>query len=293
MLSVSDLQLKIEKIREFDSLIDFARSSLQLDIVFQLASSRKPLSSAEIARALGQRKKPILDALRKLEIKGLVKKSNSRGDLYELTELGRNAIEDLFAILGVSDLKTALRSGYGRVKARDMVKIVIPVNYIHDTLVALGTSRRNELSLSTLSQIIGLSPQRLAMYLDPYAEPRSEVRLFKKYRKEAFTQKITNKLFGKTKTQVHYRLTSLGMETFYRLSLYSRIKGNPILRLLIKVFGNYSPKLVMKRTAMVNMVLGSIALATLLAMPSLAYMLLALWASYNIVLGTLIVVGYK
>ena len=293
MLSVTNLQLKIEKIREFDSLIDFARSSLQLDIVFQLASSRKPLSAAEIARVLGQRKKPILDALRKLEIKGLVKKSNSRGDLYELTELGRNAIEDLFAILGVSDLKAALRSGYGKVRARDMIKIVIPVNYIHDTLVALGTSRRNELSLSTLSQIIGLSPQRLAMYLDPYAEPRSEVRLFKKYRRESFTQKITNKLFGRTKTEVHYRLTSLGMETFYRLSIYSRIKGNSVLRFLIKVFGNYSPKFVMRRLSVINTVLGSVALATLLIIPSLSYMFLAIWASYNVVLGALITVGYK
>lgn len=290
---MTDLQLKIDKIREFDSLIDFARSSLQLDIVLRLASSNKPLTSTEIAKALGHRKKPILDALRKLEIKGLVKKSSNRGEFYELTELGRNAIEDLFAILGVGDLKTALRGGYGKVRARDMIKIVIPVNYIHDALVALGTSRRNELSLSTLSQIIGLSPQRLTMYLDPYAEPRSEVRLFKKYRREVFLQKITNKLFGKTKTEVHYRLTSLGMETFYRLSIYMKIKNNIILRALIKLFGNYSPKLILKRIMLVNIVLGGIALAMLVLAPMLAHLILATWTSYNIIMGTLTIIGYK
>ena len=292
-MSIADLQLKIEKIREFDSLIDFARSSLQLDIVFQLASSRRPLTSTEIAKALGQRKKPILDALRKLEIKGLVKRSSARGELYELTELGRNAIEDLFAILGISDFKSALRSGYGKVKARDMIKIVIPVNYIHDTLVALGTSRRNELPLATLSRIIGLSPQRLTMYLDPYAEPRSEVRLFKKYRKEVLMRKIINKLLGKTRTEIHYRLTSLGMETFYRLSIYTKIKNNTMLKLLIRLFGNYSPKLVLRKLSLIHVVFGGLSLALLITLPMFSHLTLALWASYNVLMGMLILVSYK
>ena len=91
-MSVSDLQLKIEKTREFNSLIDFARSSLQLVIVFQLASSRKPLSSTEIARALDRMKKPILNALRKMKIKGLVVRRN---DLYLFSDIGVKYLEQL------------------------------------------------------------------------------------------------------------------------------------------------------------------------------------------------------
>ena len=175
-MALNDLRLKIEKLREFDSLIDFSRSLIQLDIVIYLASTNAPMSASEIAKALNQRKKPVLDALRKLELKGLIRKV--KNNLYELTELGRNAIDDLMAILGIGEAKQILRKSYGKVKARDMIKVVTPINYLHDVLVALGTSRNNELPLSELANATGISGQRLVMYLEPYADRKSDVRLF-------------------------------------------------------------------------------------------------------------------
>ncbi len=102
-------------------------------------------------------------------------------------------------VLGFGDMKQMLRNvhrRYGKIQARDMIRVVVPVNYLHEVLVALGTSRASELSLSTLSRIVGISEQRLSMYLEPYVNPRSEVRLFKKVRKETWRTKIRNILFG-------------------------------------------------------------------------------------------------
>ncbi len=54
MGSLDEVRLKLEKIRAFDSLIDFAKSRIQLDIVLELVYTHKPLSADEIARAIGQ-----------------------------------------------------------------------------------------------------------------------------------------------------------------------------------------------------------------------------------------------
>jgi len=293
---LNEIQLKLEKIREFDSLIDFARSSLQLDIVLYLASTNTPQSAADIAKALGQRKKPILDALRKLEIKGLVKRTGTREDLYELTELGRNTIDDLMIVLGFGDMKQMLRNvhrRYGKIQARDMIRIVVPVNYLHDVLVALGTSRTHELPLSSLSQIVGISEQRLSMYLEPYVNPRSEVRLFKKIRKETWKTKIKNILFGTRHTEVFYRLTSLGQETFYRLTTYTKIKNNTLLRYLVRMFGNYSPKYVIRKLSTVSILLAAIALSVVILFPELSAIALSIWSSYQMIIGVLFLLAYK
>ncbi len=293
---LNEIQLKLEKIREFDSLIDFARSSLQLDIVLYLASSKAPLSAADIAKALGQRKKPILDALRKLEMKGLVKRAGAREDLYELTELGRNTIDDLMIVLGFGDMKQMLKNvhrRYGKIRARDMIRVVVPVNYLHEVLVALGTSRSSELPLSTLSRIVGISEQRLSMYLEPYVNPKSEIRLFKKIRRETWKAKIRNVLFGTRHTEIFYRLTSLGQETFYRLTTYTKIKSNTLLRCLVKFFGNYSPKYVIRKISLTTLLLASIAFSVVLLFPEYSAIVLSLWASFQMVLGLLIFIAYK
>jgi len=287
----NDLRLKIEKIREFDSLIDFSRSHIQLDIVIYLASTNTPMSASEIAKALNQRKKPVLDALRKLELKGLIKKVEN--NLYELTELGRNAIDDLMAILGISEAKQILRKSYGKVKARDMIRVVIPINYLHDTLVALGTSRNQELPLSELANATGISGQRLMMYLEPYADRKSDVRLFRKIRKESLLTKLKNKLFGTKHTDVYYRLTNLGMETFYRLTVYSRIKNNKMLRMLTKIFGNYHAKLILRKISIINTLASLAIIATSFVSVSIGLYLAYIWISISLLFSIVFLISYR
>ncbi len=292
-MSATDLRLKIEKIREFDSLIDFSRSHLQLDIVLFLAGTNAPKSVSEIAEALNQRRKPILDALRKLELKGLVKRTDSRNGLYELTEIGKNAIEDLMTILGVSEAKRVLRMSYGKVKARDMIKVVTPINYLHDVLVALGTSRNKELSLNELSKATGISGLRLMMYLEPYTDRKSDVRLFKKVRKESFITKIKNKLFGTHHTDVYFQLTGLGLETFYRLTVYSKIKNNKLLSILVKIFGNYHTKLILRKMSLINILISTTVISLSFISLTVALYLAYIWITVNLLLSILFLIGYR
>lgn len=292
-MSMTELRLKIEKIREFDSLIDFSRSHIQLDIILYLASSNSPKSASEIAKSLNQRKKPVLDALRKLELKGLVKKVGPRNSLYELTDLGRNAIDDLMAILGIGEAKRILRSSYGKVRARDMIRIVIPVNYLHDVLVALGTSRKKELSLKELSNATGISGLRLMMYLEPYTDRKSDIRLFRKIRKESFITKIKNKLLGTKQTDVFYRLTNLGLETFYRLTAYSKIKRNRLLRIIIRILGNYHTNLVLRRISTINLLISlAIVLSSFISL-NLGLYLSFLWTLVMLLASIFLLVGYR
>lgn len=289
------VQLKLEKLREFDSLIDFSRSRLQLDIILQFAGTQKPLSASDIAKELGQRKKPVLDALRKLELKGIIKRINPHENVYELTELGKSLIDDLVSVIGSGNIREALynRRRYGKVEARDLLKILIPVNYLYDVIVALGTSRSRELPLSTLSKIAGISEQRLAMYLEPYVSPKSDIRLLRKIHKETLLLKIRNFLLGTRKTATFYILTSLGMETFYRLPVYTKIKNNPILKIITQIFNSYSPKLILHRTSLMNVVLGSMVVSLSLLIPGIAPIIALCWAILWMLLGTLLLIAYR
>lgn len=286
---------KLEKLREFDSLIDFSKSRLQLDIVLLLASSQEPLSIDEIVRSLGQRKKPILDAMRKLELKGIVRRVDDREKIYELSELGRQLIEDLLTILTAGNLKEVLREyrRYGKVAARDLTKLLIPVSYLYEVLVALGTARKNELSLNALSRITGISGQRLMVYLDPYSDPKSETRLLKKVRRETISTKIRNILFSTKRTEVFYRLTNLGLETFYRLPMYVKFKNNPIAVKLSRIFGSWSPRYVLYRLSLINIILGSILTAAMLLAPNIAIIATIIWILMSLLLSTLLLVAYK
>ncbi len=263
---LEDIHFKLEKLRAFDSLIDFSKSRIQLDIVLQLAASHKPLSADEIALGIGQRKKPVLDALRKLELKGVIRRTESHRNIYELTDLGRQMIEDLATILGASNLKDVVRSRmYGKVGARGLIKLIIPVYYLHEVLVALGTAKNHELPLTTLAKSVGISSQRLSVYLDPYANSKSEIRLFKKIRREDMTSKIKSLLLGKRKVSIYYKPTDLGLELYYRLPIYVKLKNNRFMNMLIKLFGYYNPKLILVKSSLINLALD----ITLLALISL------------------------
>ncbi len=293
-MSLEQIYTKLEKIRAFDSLIDFSKSRIQLDIVLHLAAAQKPLPADEIAKALNIRKKPVLDALRKLELKGIVRRTSETENIYELSDLGKQMIEDLMAILGFNDFQEIVRKSrrYGKIEARDLIKLIIPVHYLYETLVALGTAKNNELSLTALAKVNGISPQRLSIYLDPYADTKSEIRLFKKTRKETILTRVKSILFKSRRSEVHYRLTSIGLESFYRLPIYTKVKNNRFAHIVIKIFGTYSPKLVLYRLATIHSI--SMATLTALIVLGLAVPVIVLpLAALNLLLALLVLFAYS
>ncbi len=292
--ALEDIYVKLEKIRAFDSLIDFSKSRIQLDIVLQLAAARKPLSADEIAEAIGQRKKPVLDALRKLELKGIIRRTEDYRNVYELSDLGKQMISDLTTILGASNLKEVVRSRmYGKIGARDLIKLIIPVHYLYEALVSLGTSKTHELPITVLARATGISAQRLMVYLDPYSAPRSEVRLFKKYRKEDLMTKMRSLLTGSRKAgTVYYRPTKLGMELFYRLPIYAKVKNSKLINLILKIFGYYNPKLVLHKVSAADTALCTSLITLLLVLGASALPIVVGALVARVVISVLLMLGY-
>jgi len=292
---LDDIHVKLEKIRAFDSMIDFSKSRIQLDIVLQLAIAHKPLSADEIAKSIGQRKKPVLDALRKLELKGIIRRTEAHRNIYELTELGRQMVNDLAAILGASNFKDVVRNRmYGKVSARDLIKVVIPVHYLYEVLIALGTAKRHELSLDTLASIVGISPQRLTVYLDPYSDSKSEIRLFKRIKRDKASLKIMHLLLGRRKSQIYYRLTDLGLELYYRLPIYMKLKNNKFIDILVKLFGYYSPKPLLIKSSLIDVAMCGlvISLALILASPMLS-LIITLLCTMKLILSLFVIMSLR
>ncbi|RLG77014.1 MAG: hypothetical protein DRO12_03345, partial [Thermoprotei archaeon] len=61
----SELEHKLNILRALDSEIDFGRGFLQLELVLKLAEADGGLTPKELALALNQRYKAVIDALRK------------------------------------------------------------------------------------------------------------------------------------------------------------------------------------------------------------------------------------
>jgi hypothetical protein len=67
-----EIKRRIDLFRELDSMIDFSKSSYQLDIVVFMGSAGGLVSIDAIVSALGVDRKQILDAIRKLRLKNIV-----------------------------------------------------------------------------------------------------------------------------------------------------------------------------------------------------------------------------
>ena len=288
----------IRKLREIDSRIDFARSQLQLDIVLELALARKPLSADEISRFIGYRKKAVLDALRKLEHKGLVRRVGSNGMLFELTDEGKRLLEDLFDLLGVSGLNSVARKAHarGRADARDLQKVVQPSYYLAKIIIALGSSRKGYLSMKELARVVGLSQERLQSYMEPYMSATAEVKLFKKIRKPVKLEPLYRilKSFGiRVSTVTSYvTLTDEGRLLYYRLPVYVKLKHNFAARLVVKLFGSYAERLVLRRFSILTCVLALLSIAATTAWPSTCFAVLLGFALACFVLSLILLAAY-
>ena len=288
----------IKKLREIDGRIDFARSQLQLDIVIELALARRPLVADEIAGLIGYRKKAVLDALRKLENKGLIRRVGNNGMSFELTEEGKRLLEGLFDLLGVSGLNNVARRTHvkGKADARDLQKVVQPSYYLAKIIIAVGSSRKGYLSMRELANAIGLSQERLQSYMEPYMSATAEVKLFKKIRRPAKPEtlfRILRSLGIRVPLVSHYvTLTNEGKLLYYRLPVYVKLKHNPAARFLVKLFGTYSERAVLKKSSILTSILATLSIVVAVTMPGIGLIVLLSCMFLCIVISLTLLVAY-
>ena len=229
---------KLELLRLLDSIIDFARSTIQLEILLYLGLKKEYASASEIAIDLGLRFKSVYDAIIKLTRKGLVEK---KGNGYLITEEGREFVRNLCMLF--SD-NTSLRGDVKGLRSlRVMIERIVMAKYLYDIILALGYAKNHEASLDKLSKLIGISQVRLRSYVELFVNNRfKELRLFKRVIK--YKPIIP---FIRRKGKIYYRLTEAGIKELRRLYEYRRYNRNIYLKLLFRVTFSLSKSEVYKK----------------------------------------------
>lgn len=261
------LQERLNRLREIDELIDISRGTLQLDIILTLMT-RESMSVSELASSIGERRKAVTDALRKLRNKGLVAYSPD-GESVSLTREGIRCMKTLAEILSPApstDTPVPPPSRQPPVRPRgsgtpaadwnlscdalqarqDSVCASIPsASVVSQVVMHLGTSK-GAVPLRDLARSTGLSPQRLQSYIDPYTEGAH--RIFKKYTEERPVSKFLSKLGIKVKKyDTYYALTQEGMQSFYKLPAYFKMKRSLTYRVLSRLTGTSNPRSIFSR----------------------------------------------
>ena len=225
----------IELLRELDSMLDFAKSTIQLELILYMGSKPKGIRAREAALALGIRTKSVYDALTKLISKGLVLRQHD--GTYVLTEEGERFVRKVLKLLGEGQRKStgvspdsAISVGYSRQAHLDVSKNLLTYKYIYDTLLILGLTERKEMPLNELAKRLGVTPATLSSYLDIATS---------KHGRLGFLRKVL-KSRGDGKMDICYRLTEAGLQELSRFAEYRRIKNSKVLKTLLKVTGSYN-----------------------------------------------------
>lgn len=268
---------RLRLLQRLDSMIDFSRAALQLEIVFALIFSTRPLTPTDLVMALEERRKAILDALRKLEAKGLVVKAGERAGeyLYTLGERGRQYAEDLKKLLGLVEeqVDTRIVARMSVPRRLQLMQDLVKAHHVYKAIVILAQAPRRTLRLEKLAKEMGLSPDRARSYLDLFSKPPH--RLFRKIVVPG----------GGT----HYRLEEEGLK-LYRRTPHQRLEKNRAYKALARVMGVYWPENLEARTVrLYSTLLAAAILATGIALDYLApALLLSLMALFLALLRTLL-----
>jgi len=152
-----EIKRRIDLFRELDSMIDFSKSSYQLDIVVFMGSAGGPVSIDAIVSALGVDRKQILDAIRKLRLKNIV--AVDKG-FCVLTDIGMRFYKAL-----VGELAGDKGNGDG-----DVVRIMRRIRRIAvaiDVIKLLGIWGR-PLMLYRVARSLGLGVPETLEILSPF-----------------------------------------------------------------------------------------------------------------------------
>ncbi len=239
---------KISSLREVDSTIDIARGWLQLRILLALGFYNG-IDVDGLVRILRERRKAVLDALRKMKNKELIV---NNGGKVVLSEKGKALYNVIASSIGLENNGSSHRGVYDSLSFRsrrskdpriihDIPRDLSRSFYLYDTIIALGSSKNYELPLSTLSSISKISPEVLDDYLKPYASP--PYRIMRRIIKTAG-------LFFKRR-EVFYKLTDNGLKVYHKLPDYVKYRnhfGAKLLRLLSR---SGHPRMVLKRISFI------------------------------------------
>ncbi|HEW63599.1 hypothetical protein [Fervidicoccus fontis] len=225
MILDSSIEEKLRTLKRLDGVIDFSKSSVQIEIVFLFLIYGRDLTPTEISESANERRKAVLDALRKLQLKGIVKKvgEKDREPLYGLSEEGKKYSEELLRALGLEGFKLASRvSEEESIRERLIVqKKIIEANYIYNAICYLATSKDQTLSLKTISRLLNLSEERAKEYLDIYSRP---------------PERLFRKIIKPDTRETYYKLEKEGLSIFYRTQNYLSFKNSPIYKLKQKLY---------------------------------------------------------
>ncbi|MHC1637283.1 MAG: winged helix-turn-helix domain-containing protein [Candidatus Nezhaarchaeales archaeon] len=265
--TAQSLMDRISKLRSIDKVVDLSRSSIQLEIMF-LLSSRGELTAHEIARIMGQRRKSITDALRKLKLKDVVEEVDVGGErLYKLSPFGEKCLNSLLEATGLKSLIGERQSLYRSEGLENVVKNMALSYYVFESIVAAGLARR-KIDASRLAKIVNLSSQRLQAYLDVFTGDANP-KLFRKYNVPTKLSNLLQKLrINYKRTRTVYVLTDEGIKLFLRSPQYVKLKSSKIYRVLSLITGSCHPKEMWQRLFMLMYLCASLSVASAIFFPA-------------------------
>ena len=281
---------RLNRLKSVAALIDISKSTLQIDILLAL-SNRGEMTPAEISLAIGQRRKAVTDALRKLRNKGLVEPASDEGrsPAYRLTELGNECIMTICNFVGKRPPSSlaGLRSEpeYARKDCAIDLNQLPLASALSQVLFALGTSKGNSLPLPELARIMGLSEQRAESYLEVFM--KSEPRLFRRFTDYPWWSKALRRIGINSKPKrlvVYYGLTQDGLQHFYRLPAYSRVRRSRTYKFLSSIVFTSNPKGIVRRLILLLLV-GEIFSLFGMVVP-IDFRITSFWLAFTILVGS-------
>lgn len=192
---------RLQLLRELDETIDFAKSVIQLGIVLTLFEAKDGLTIDELSEKLSERRKALIDAIRKLELKGIVTRvENNNFTKFILTDKGSSYVQKLVSLLSPQATTNLPSSIDSRMKRALILNNLIEAHYIYTAITTLAKTSNKTLSIDKLAKEMGLSVDRARSYLDLFCLP--PYRVFRKIQRP-----------GKT---TYYRLEETGLKIYYK-----------------------------------------------------------------------------
>lgn len=238
---------KIELIKELDTVLDFAKSTVQLEIILYLSNSRRDLTAREIAQALNMKIKTVYDALNKLISKELVERTSEGG--YKLTPLGKEFIEKLLKIISDNESRGLQQASLGVNGFNAVVRNLVTFKYVHDVMLILALTDSDKIDVRKLAKILKTSEQTLSEHLELFCKKEGGLGLLKKS-------------VGSDTT--YYSLTELGRQEVSKFVSYRRLRNNKLLHALMKVTRSLTPKQAVLRIALASYALSIAGMYTIL-----------------------------
>ena len=192
---------RLEILRNIDSVIDFSRATAQLRILIALDNAA--LTIDEIVKETRLRRKTVLDAIRKLEIKGLVKRE---GGKFMLSKNGKAIYDALRSIVAGDEAPRSeldvIRGLSVKPSIYDTYTDLLSVIYMLKALKVLGSVSNHRLPLDKLASKVGVTPITLDNHLQRFVTRK---------------MKLFNRLEVGPGGKIVYELNDAGLKLYQRL----------------------------------------------------------------------------